>query len=93
MDAFFHKGIELAEIGKHDEAIKNFDTLLKKHVNNVNVIYAKARSKAALNEIDESLALLKQAISKSPKVIKKWAKQEKIFEKLQDDERFRKIIN
>jgi len=91
MDALFHKGIEIAELGKHKQAIEIFDKLLTEHKNNVNVIYAKSRSKAALGEIDQSLDLLKQAISQNPKVIKKWAKQEPVFEKIQDDERFKKI--
>ncbi len=60
--------------------------------NNVNVTYAKSRSRAALGQIDESLDLLKQAISQNRKVIKKWVEHEKIFESLQDDERFGKII-
>jgi len=92
MDAFFHKGIELAELDKHKQAIEIFDKLLSKHKNNVNVIYAKSRSKAALEEIEDSLSLLKQAISQNPKVIKKWAKQEKIFERFQEDERFKKLV-
>ena len=92
MDALFHKGIELAELGKHKQALEIFDKILSKHKNNVNVTYAKSRSKAALDQIDESLELLKQAISQNKKVIKKWVEHEKIFDKLQDDERFRKII-
>src|SRR3972149_3315794 len=75
----------------NNQAIEIFDKLLTEHKNNVNVIYAKSRSKAALGEIDQSLDLLKQAISQNPKVIKKWAKQETVFEKIQDDERFKKI--
>ena len=27
MDAFFHKGIELAELGKHEKAIEIFDKI------------------------------------------------------------------
>jgi hypothetical protein len=47
---------------------------------------------AALERIEESLTLLGQAIAKDSKTIKKWAKQEKIFEKIFDDERFRKLV-
>jgi hypothetical protein len=36
--------------------------------------------------------LLKQAVSKNPKIIRKWAKDEKIFEKLYDNDQFRKIV-
>ena len=91
-DALFHKGIELAELDKHKQAIEIFDRLLSKHKDNVNVIYAKSRSKAALDELEESLVLLKKAISYNPKVIKKWAKQEKIFERFQEIEQFRKLV-
>ena len=91
-DAFFHKGIELAELDRHNESIEIFDKLLSKHKENVNVLYAKSRSMAALERIEESLTLLGQAIAKDSKTIKKWAKQEKIFEKIFDDERFRKLV-
>ena len=47
---------------------------------------------AALERTEESLALLWQAIAKDSKTIKKWAKQEKIFEKMFYDERFRKLV-
>ena len=59
---------------------------------NVNVTYAKSRSLAAVGQIEQSLELLKHAISQNRKVIKKWVEHEKIFDKLQDDERFKKII-
>jgi hypothetical protein len=45
-----------------------------------------------MGEIDQSYELLKKAVSKNPKAIKQWAKQEKIFESLLEDERFRRII-
>jgi len=40
----------------------------------------------------ESLELLKQAVSKSPKVIRGWAKEEKIFEKFHENDQFRKLV-
>jgi len=36
--------------------------------------------------------LLKQAVAKNPKIIRIWAKDEKIFEKLYDNDQFRKIV-
>ena len=65
---------------------------MKKYENNVNVIYAKARSKAALEIYPESLELLKQAVSKNPKTIRLWAKEEPIFTKLHSNEQFRKLV-
>jgi len=92
MDAFFHVGIELAELGKHEKAIEIFDKILSKHKDNVNIIYAKSRSKAELGMYPESLELLKQAISKNPKTIRSWAKEEPIFQKLHRDDEFRKLV-
>jgi hypothetical protein len=40
----------------------------------------------------ESLELLKRAVSKSPKIIRSWAKEEPIFEKLHSNDQFRKLI-
>ena len=56
-----------------------FDEILKKYKDNVNVIYAKSRSKAALKNYPEALELLKQAVSRNPKIIRSWAKEEPIF--------------
>ena len=40
----------------------------------------------------KNFGLIYSEINNNPKVIKKWAKQEKVFEKLQDDEQFKKIV-
>ena len=77
---------------KHEKAISIFDQVLSKHKDNVNIIYAKSRSSAALERYPESLELLKQAVSKNPKIIRKWAKDEKIFEKLYSNDQFKKIV-
>lgn len=92
MDALFHKGIELAEMEKHEKAIEIFDKILMEHKDNVNIIYAKSRSNAALGNYSESIDLLKKAVSKNPKIIRNWAKEEKIFQKFHTDEQFRKIV-
>lgn len=92
MDAWFHKGIELAELEKHEKAIGIFDQILSKHKDNVNVIYAKSRSSAALGRHPEALKLLKQSISKNPKMIRKWAQAEPMFAKLLSSDEFRKLI-
>jgi tetratricopeptide (TPR) repeat protein len=92
LDALFHKGIELAELDQHKKVIEVFDNILKKYKDNVNVIYAKARSKAAIDELGQSMELLKNAITKDPKTIRKWAKEEKVFERFYDNEQFRKLV-
>ena len=90
-DSQFHKGIELAELGQHEKAIKIFDRVLDKFGNNINLLYAKSRSKIALNQINEGLELLRISV-KNSKDIKEWAKKEKLFEKIYDDKRFQQIV-
>jgi tetratricopeptide (TPR) repeat protein len=91
-DAFFQKGVQLAELGKHEKALDVFDEILKKYKDNVNVIYAKSRSKAGLKNYPEALDLLKQAISRNPKIIRKWAKEEPIFTVLHNNDKFRALV-
>jgi len=45
-----------------------------------------------MDEIGHALELLKKAVSKDPKTIRKWAKEEKIFERFYDNEQFRRLI-
>ena len=92
MDALFHKGIELAELERHEKAIEVFSKILSKNKDNANIIYAKARSEAALGNYQESMELLKKAVVLNSKTIRDWAKKEKIFEKLHDNEQFKKIV-
>jgi tetratricopeptide (TPR) repeat protein len=92
IDALFHKGIELAELEKHERAIEIFSQILSKHKDNANIIYAKSRSEAALGNYLEAMELLKKAIMINAKTIREWAKKEKIFEKLHDNDQFRKLV-
>jgi tetratricopeptide (TPR) repeat protein len=91
LDSLFHKGIELAELERHEKAIEVFDKILDKHKGNVNVVYAKARSKAALNEVNEAFDLLNVAIKQS-KTIKLWARKEKVFQKFYEDPEFQRMV-
>ena len=84
--------MQLAELGKHEKALDVFDEILKKYKDNVNVIYAKSRSKAAIEKYPEALELLKQAISRNPKIIRKWAKEEPIFTVLHNNDKFRALV-
>ena len=92
MDALFHKGMELAEIGKHDKALAIFGGLLQIHEGNVNVVYAMARSNAAIANVGRALYLLEQAVKKDRKTIKKWAIEDEFFDSLQDEPKFRKLM-
>ena len=91
LDALFHTGVELAQLNKHEKAIVVFDKVLTRFGRNINVVYAKARSKAALNEVEESLSLLKEA-TKQSKIIKTWAREDEIFLKFFDDPEFESIV-
>ena len=93
MDAFFHKGIELAELGKHEKALEIFHKLLQMHNDNASVLYAMARSNAATDNVGRALYLLEQAIKKDRKTIKKWAIEDEFFDSLQDEPKFRKLIS
>ena len=75
----------------HKKALIAYDKVLEKIAGNVSVIYAKARSMAALNEIEESFRLLKSA-AKQSKQIKDWAKEDEVFDRFLDDPEFESIV-
>jgi len=81
-----------AELEKHERAIEIFDKILKEHKDNVSIIYAKSRSKAALKQYPQALELLRQAVSKNSKVIRAWAREESIFKSLHTNSEFRRIV-
>jgi len=45
-----------------------------------------------LGKYPESLELLKQAVSKNPKIIRAWAQEEKAFTQLHNNEKFRALV-
>ena len=68
MDAFFQKGVQLAELGKHEKALEIFDEILSKHKDNVKcIIYAKSRSKAELGMISRIIRITKTSNIKKSK--------------------------
>ena len=84
-------GYSRFHLDDHSEAMRVYDKILDKHKGNINVVYAKARSKAALNEVNEAFDLLNVAIKHS-KTIKLWARKEKVFEKFYDDPEFQRMV-
>jgi len=84
--------MELAELGKHERALEIFDKLFQMHEGNVNVIYAMARSNAAMNNVGRAINLLEQAVKKDRKTIKKWALEDEFFDSLQDEPKFTRLI-
>ena len=85
-------GVQTCALPIYEKAIRVFDDLLRQKKDNVNVMYAKARSLAALEQDAPALEMLKKAISKDPKTIRKWAKAEKIFERYHENDQFRRIV-
>ena len=65
------RGWKLTELDRHQKALDVFDAILAKNKDNINVIYAKARSKAALGQYSQAMELLTKAVSGSPKVIRR----------------------
>ena len=91
-DAEFHEGIELAELGRHEEAQKVYDRLPERHQGNAQVEYAKARSYAAVGEYEMAAERLRVAIKKDSKTVKRWASEEKAFDAMRDDSKYSKIL-
>ena len=90
-DVTFQRGIQTAELGNHRQAIRIFEGIAQ-HQDNVNILYALTRSRAALGEYSVAMDLLKRSISKSPKMIRAWAREEDAFKPLYHNERFRKMV-
>ena len=62
----FTKVLNLQKLDKHEKAIEIFDQILSKHKENVNIIYAKSRSKAELGMYPESLDVVETCNLKKP---------------------------
>ena len=56
------------------------------------MIYSKSRSLAGLERYPQALELLKKSIQMNPKIIRKWAKEEKIFASLHNNQQFRRLV-
>ena len=98
-DAFVNNGIAFDGLGRlegvidrHKEAMSNFDRALKIDQNNAFALYAKACNYSLQGKFDDALNYLKQAIELYPGY-KNMANAETDFEKLKNDERFKKLVN
>ncbi len=89
--AWIAKGIILSLLVKYDEAIKCYDKVLEVDPKNTRALYNKACAKARQGRVDESLALLKEAISLQSK-FKEIAKEDRAFNGLKNDMRFKALV-
>jgi tetratricopeptide (TPR) repeat protein len=89
--ALYHKERILFSIGSFDESIKCCNQILDDYPDNGDVLFDKSCSFVMLSKNKEALDLLERAISQGIKYKIK-AKKSKIFEKLLDDPKFKKLI-
>ena len=78
-------------MGNYDESIKCCNRILDDYPDNADVLFDKYCSFAMLSKNEEALDLLERAISQGTQYKIKAIKS-KIFEKLSDDVRFKKLI-
>jgi tetratricopeptide (TPR) repeat protein len=97
-DDLVNKGIAYDGLGKleearerHEKAVSYFDKALEIDDKNVFALYAKACSYALQGKFDDSLSFLEKVIDMSPGY-SIMAKNDPDFEKLRDDERFKKLV-
>jgi tetratricopeptide (TPR) repeat protein len=88
----FNKGVALGKLGEYEEAIKAYDEAIEKKSDYADALYNRACLYYAKegNE-EEALSDLKQTIELDIS-LKGKAKKDKCFEKLRDDERFKKLV-
>ena len=89
--AWHNKGSALNNLVKYKEAIKSFDKALELNPNDANAWYNRASSKIKLGNIKDGLSNLKKAIEIDKNNIE-LAKEDKDFESIRNDERFKDLI-
>ena len=91
-DIAFQRGVQLAELGRYDQAIGVFEDIPGKHRDSAILLYSLSRCRAGLGEGEAALDLLGRAVSKDAKTIRAWAREENVFLPLRQDPRFRKMV-
>ena len=89
--ALYHKERILFSMKNYDESIECCNQILDDYPDNADVLFDKSCNFVMLSKNKEALDLLEHAISQGIKYKIK-AKKSKIFEKLSDDIRFKKLI-
>ena len=89
--ALYHKERILFSMGNYDESVECCDKILDDYPDNADVLFDKSCSFVMISKNKEALDLLERTISQGVQYKIK-AKKSKIFEKLSDDARFKKLI-
>ena len=89
--ALYHKERILFSMGNFDESIACCNQILDDYPDNGDVLFDKSCSFAMLSKNEEALDLLERAISQGMQYKIK-AKKSKIFEKLSDNPKFKKLV-
>jgi tetratricopeptide (TPR) repeat protein len=89
--ALYHKERISFSMEHYDESIECCNGILEDYPDNADVLFDKSCSFVMLSKNEEALDLLERAISQGIQYKIK-AKKSKIFEKLSDDARFKKLI-
>ncbi len=86
-----NKGYELLILGRFEEAIKCYNRALEINPNNAFVWYNRVCARIKKGDIENGLEDLKKAIELDKKYIES-AKQDKDFESIRNDERFKALV-
>ena len=90
--AWNNKGASLSNSGKHEEAIKCFDIALAIDPNYASARYNRASSNVKQGDLENGLSDLKNAVEMGKKAYIELAKQDKNFDSIRNDERFKLLI-
>jgi tetratricopeptide (TPR) repeat protein len=88
--AWNNKGLALGNLGKHQEAIEHCDKAIELAPKYADAWYNRASYKIKINDVDNGLEDLSKAVKINKEIIE-LAKQDKSFEAIRNDERFRKL--
>jgi tetratricopeptide (TPR) repeat protein len=89
--AWYNKGLTLLILAKYEEAIKSYDKAIELNPNDAGAWYDRACSEVKKGHIKEGLADLKKAFEIDENYIK-LAKQDKHFESIRNDEKFKALV-
>ncbi|MBD2503250.1 tetratricopeptide repeat protein [Anabaena azotica] len=91
--AWYNRGIALDDLGRYEEAIASYDQAIKFKPDFHEAWYNKARCYALQGNSEKAIESLQTAININPDECRKWAKDDDDFDRIKNDEQFKKIIN
>jgi tetratricopeptide (TPR) repeat protein len=92
-NASVSKGVALHNLGKYDKSIECYDKALEIDPNYADAWYNRACSKVKKGDIDDGLTDLKKAIEIDKEKYVKLAKEDRDFESIRNDDRFKALIS